>query len=404
MPKLTQYNAFEGRHPETGTLCNVLAYQGIIAPHTGGPINEALLLGISGGIAVGYFTFEYEGYPPHIALLTRNTFDPLETLFDRLAIARDTRHTNARTKAEENLTDILENDQPAIVWADMFSLPYNQLPYDERNWRVQPVVVYGLEDGQAYLADRAQVPVIVDAEALQTARERIKKYKFRAMSIEAIDLNHLPSAVSKGIWQCISLYTDAPPQGKRDSFGLAALKHWAKMLTNQRNKHSWARYFPPGERLWMAIAGNATQPGVYSWINHGAGNSAERGMYADFLDEAAVILSKPGLGESAAHFRQAEAAWAKLAALILPQHIATLKETGDLLARKRALFIEQGAGATEDIQQIHTRLHTIQQEAAGNFPISENDITAYFEALAGQLTTIHDIEQEAVNHLQSVMS
>ena len=58
---------FEGRHWETGSICNALALQDVIAPHTGQPFSEALLLGVSGGIAFGYFTFEYTGYLPHLA-------------------------------------------------------------------------------------------------------------------------------------------------------------------------------------------------------------------------------------------------------------------------------------------------------------------------------------------------
>ena len=51
---------FTGRHWETGSIHNALAVQGIKAPHTGQPYSEALLLGVSGGIAFGYFTFEYK--------------------------------------------------------------------------------------------------------------------------------------------------------------------------------------------------------------------------------------------------------------------------------------------------------------------------------------------------------
>jgi len=404
MVKLDNYNEFSGRHTETGTVRNALAYKGVTAPHTGESCSEALLLGISGGITFGYFTFEYEGYPPHIALLTRNTFDPLETLFERLAIPREMIHTTSSERAENNLCEALEGGQPAIVWVDMFSLPYNDLPYDEKNWRVVPVLVYGLKDGQAYLADRANVPIIVTVDELQIARGRIKKDKFRVMTLDAPDMTRLSSAVSKGIWQCISLYTDAPPKGKRDNFGLAALRYWANMLTNQRNKQSWARYFPPGDRLWMALAGNLAQPGVFTWIKRENGNSAERGMYADFLNEAAVILKKPGLNEAAELFRTSEVEWSKLTNLILPQDVPSFKETSELLARKQALFIEQGANALDEIRQINVRLKTIQQDVSASFPLSDNQVTAFFQQIAEQVSIIHDVEQDAVSCLQSVMA
>ena len=91
MKTITQ---FTGRHWETGSIHNALAMQGIKAPHTGKPYSEALLLGISGGIAFGYFTFEYRGYLPHVAMLTRNTFNPFSTILERLGIAQDIQQTN----------------------------------------------------------------------------------------------------------------------------------------------------------------------------------------------------------------------------------------------------------------------------------------------------------------------
>lgn len=400
---LSDYQAFEGRHYETGTVQNALAYQGVIAPHTHAPISEALLLGISGGVTVGYFTFEYEGYPPHISLLTRNTFDPLETLFERLAIPRDVQQTSSDDKARENLHEALADKKAPLVWVDMFSLPHNGFHYDENNWAVIPVVVYGLDDENAYIADRAGAPIIVDAGTLHTARARIKKYKFRVMTLDTPDWERLPAAVSNGIWQCIRLYTEAPPKGKRDSFGLAALQHWAKMLTNTRNKQSWLRYFSPGNRLWMALAGDGTQAGIYQAINLGEGNAAERGMYADFLQEAATILQKPTLSEAAELFRKSEAEWAKLAELTLPEDVAKLNEAKTLLARKRTAFIEQGSAALDEIVQINTRLESIQHDVSESFPMTEDEVTAFFERLAQQVLVVHDCEQAAIECVQSVM-
>jgi hypothetical protein len=61
MPKLKDYNQFNGRHWETGTVHNYFAYTGVKAPHTGQPYSEALLMGVSGGAVMGYFSFAYEG-------------------------------------------------------------------------------------------------------------------------------------------------------------------------------------------------------------------------------------------------------------------------------------------------------------------------------------------------------
>jgi len=404
MAKLTDYNVFSGRHAETGTVHNALAYQGVTTPHTGKPLSEALLMGISGGAAFGYFTFEYKGYPPHIALLTRNTFDPLETLFERLALPREVLQTTSADKGQRNLLDVLESGRPAIVWADVFSLPHNLLPHDDSNWGMRPVLVYGVEGETAYLADRAGAPIATSSDALMMARARVKKDKFRVVALDQPDLAHLPAAVSKGIWQCISLYTDAPPAGKRESFGLAALEHWAKMLTNTRNKAGWTRYFPPGERLWMALAGNHTQTGAYSQLYNGPDNAAERGMYADFLDEAATLLDKPGLTEAAALFRASEREWSTLRTLLLPRDVPALAETADLLDKKRELFINHGSASNDERREIKAQLAELQAQVSAAWPMSDDEVTAFYARLAEQVTVIHAAEKDAVNCLQSVMA
>jgi hypothetical protein len=403
MAILKNYNEFAGRHYETGTVRNALAYQGIKAPHTGKPVSEALLMGISGGAAFGYFTFEYSGYLPHIVLLTRNTFSPLDTLLERLAIPQDIFRTDNAKKGEANLLEVLEGGRPAIVWADMFSLPYNDLPYDERNWGMTPVLVYGYENGTAYLADRSNRAIKISTDDLAKARGRVKKDEFRVVMLDAPDWNRLPSAVSQGIWQCVSLYTEIPPRGKRENFGLAALQNWAKMLTNTRNKQSWARYFPPGERMWMALAGNHVQPGSYGFLKHGAGNTAERGMYADFLDEAAVILNRPGLKEAALEFRRAETAWNQLAEMLLPDDVPAFKEAKDLLNRKYNLFIEQGADALDDIRNVNGQLKALKESAIKDFPLSEAAAATFRAGLAQQVLVVHDAERSAVECLQSAM-
>ena len=153
MSILSDYTQFDGRHWETGSVHNVLAYQGIEIPETGQPISEAMLMGISGGAAFGYFIFEYKGSDPYVSLLSRNTFDPLDTLFERLAIPQDLFRTTDANKGERNLIDVLEGGRPAIVWTDVFGLPYNALPYDEQMWAMFPIVVHGYADGEVRIAD-----------------------------------------------------------------------------------------------------------------------------------------------------------------------------------------------------------------------------------------------------------
>lgn len=405
MTVLSDFNHFAGRHYETGAVANILAYQGVTTPHTGNPPSEALLLGMSGGIAFGYFTFEYAGYRPHVALLPRNTFDPLETLFDRLAIPRDVLQSTKPDKGLQNLIDVLEGGQPALVWLDKMQLPYTRMAHDERNWRNEPVLVFGVDAEKAYLADRAQRPVTVPLDDFARARARIKQERFRVVTLGAPDMTRLSAAVQKGIWQCISLYTDKPPKGKKENFGFAALDHWADLLTSTRNKQGWPRFFPPGERLYAALAGDLVQPGAFDWICHwGAGPGMERGVYADFLDEAAALLERPVLREAGDVFRQAGAAWCVLANALLPDDVPLLAETRALKVRKDALWTEQANNALDEIDAINARLEVLRLAAADYFPLSESEAVSFYGDIAGHVRRIAALERQAVSIMQAALS
>ena len=403
MTKLDQYQ-FAGRHWETGSVQNALAWRGVKAPHTGQPYSEALLLGISGGIAFGYFIFEYEGHLPHVALLPRNTFAPMDTLLERLGAPQDVRQTADPKIADRTLQEALDSGNATIVWADSFSLPYNGLKPEERMWGMLPILVYGSEAGTFYVADRSRWPWRVAADTLRLARGRVKQDRYRQVVLDPPNEAKLPPAVQKGIWQCISLFTEAPPRGSRDNFGLAAYQRWAKMLTNTRHKQSWERVFAPGPRLFHGLAGSNVQPGAFDWImTWGAAPNAERGLYADFLDEAAVILSKPALREVAGQFRQSASAWNTLADGLLPDDVPPLAEAKALHLKRRQLFTEQGEAALVELEAVRARLRALSADVEKDFPMTAAEAAALREKLAAQVLAIHDVEAKAIEALQKVM-
>ncbi len=403
MPILEDYSEFDGRHYETGSLRDALAWQGVRAPHTGEPLSEALLLGISGGIAFGYFTFQYQGYPPHLVLLTRNTFDPLPTILERLAIPQDVRQTASAARGAANLRDALEEGHAAIVMADSFSLPWTLLPPDERNWAMMPLLVYGLDEENAWIAGPSSQPLGIPAETLAAARGRVKKEKFRVTTLGAPDFDRLQGAVEEGLRQCLALFTEGPPRGSKNNFGLLALERWAQLLTNTRNKQSWARYFAPGRDLMMALAGNHTQPGAFGFIELWGFDGMERAAYADFLDEAAAILDRPALREVGATLRRSHAQWRDLAQMLLPDAVPALAETRELLQRRYALLEEQGMDALPEMRRCHARQAALFEQLGADFPMTEAELTAFREGLAGQALAIHATESEALGQLAEVL-
>jgi hypothetical protein len=411
MPKVQYLEAvmkrkaeFNGRHWETGSIHNALALQGVKAPHTGKPYSEALLLGVSGGIAFGYFTFEYKGYLPHVALLTRNTFKPFNTILERLGIAQDVQQTDKAEAGEKNLLDALNAGLHPLLWADYSLLPYNDLPYDQGMWGMLPVLAVESEGGTVTLADRSSQPLHVSMADLTKARGRVKDDKYRIMTPSAPQATKLAEAVHKGICQAIKLFTEMPPRGARDNFGFAAYQKLADMLVNKRNKQSWERFFPAGVRMYHALAGSPSQPGAYHWVNTwGSADGAERGLYADFLDEAAQILNKPALKDSAEKFRESYQLWMKFGDALLPNDIPLLGESKKLIQKRYGLFVNEGDAALPEIRKCNARLRELLEQSKTDFPLSDAQAAELRASLRDILLQINAVEKEAVDLLQAAV-
>jgi hypothetical protein len=394
---IKNYDQFDGLHWETGSLSNYYANRGITAPHTGEPYTEAMLLGISGGIAMGYFAFHYEGYEPWVRLLTRNTFDPLSRVYERLGIQSDVRQTGSAEKGVKNLRDVLEAGTPAIVFADMFSLPYNATPQDEGMWVMMPILVYGYDENEdiVWIADRSRVPLTVTTEELALARGRTKKNRFRIMTHEPPLEDKLETAVRDGIRDCIQLFTQPPPKGSKNNFGFLAYEKWVKMLGESSDKGSWNKLFPPGNLMYAGLTSAFNDICIF-----GKEGGAERETYAQFLEEAGVLLSRPGLSDVAEKFRTSAQAWNDLAKTLLPDSVELFKETRLLMIAKHNLFLEKGSSAIGEIRQINDQLEEIKFQVSEDFPLNSSQSDEMKGSIAEKVLTIRNIEFDAIQDLQ----
>jgi len=401
MPTLPNFNQFEGRYWDTAAIRNALDYQGVVAPHTGQPYSEAMLLGVSGGVTFGYFTFHYKGYDPQVNLLTRNTFDPMERIYDRMKLPRDLRRSTSANKGRQNLIDALDEGYAAIASPDGSLLPYNALPYDEANWYTLPLVIYGYEPelGEAYISDRSRVGLTVATDDLDAARARVKKDRHGLTLLGAPDDSALPAAIRAGIADTLQLMTEKPPKGSARNFGLKALQHWADMLA-KTSKGSWAREYATGRPLLAVLISS------YTFLGPAFGKTmgAERDVYADFLDEAAAALEAQALTDVAALYRESAAAWKRLLDSLLPKDAPMLNETRALVDRKTGLFIESGAAQLDEISACYQRLEALKTEAESDFPLSASEIAELRASIRGQVLQVREAEEAAILALKAAMS
>lgn len=401
LPDMT--TTFVGRHYETGALTNVLAAMGAQDPKTGKPFSEALALGASGGIAFGYFVFEYKGHLPHMALLGRNTFSPFERMLDNMAIRREPRETVKADRAEQNLRLELDSGNIPFVWADIYSMPYRGLRREEM-WAVNPIPVLGYEGNDFFILDGASVPIRVSGEVLSEARGRIKKDRYRMMTIEPPDESRLAEGIRRGIETCLALFLDKPPAGSANNFGVAGMRHFAKMLVDAKNAKGWTRTFQPGPRLVQALAGRHGQPGVWDWIEGwSTGGGANRRAYAQFLREASAWLAEPQWAVIAERFDETADLWRLLAESAMPDEVEEFKELKALKRRMNEVWFEQGTASNEERAEIRARMADLTEKVG-----EEGRLDAFAVPIQSRMAEIVDeivpVEEKALQEMRVLLS
>ncbi|WP_173921702.1 BtrH N-terminal domain-containing protein [Agromyces sp. Marseille-P2726] len=298
-----------GLDGEAAALTNVLANLGVVAPHTGEPLTEAMVLGVGGGLGAGYIMWEFDSLPLRSRVLTlgfrRQWQYPdrwARGTTERLGLHAELHETGGAKSAASALDAQLDQGLPAIAWIDPYTLGHRGEPESRDGFGGPPVIVYERNGDSYAIDDRSMAPIVVSAARLAAARARVGSYKHRLITIdpERVDLE-LHRAVEEGLRLQVEHLSETS-----DSFSLPAWRKWARMTTDTRNKKGWPNVFADGLGI------GSLRASIYSDAAHGA---HLRGLYADFLDEAAILLGRD-LGSDA--WRVAADAWERIVDTALP--------------------------------------------------------------------------------------
>lgn len=400
MSTLSTYNHFGGIHPETAGLANVLAAKQIVAPHTDRPYTEAMLLGIGGGLGFGYILWEFQAQSPPFKVLVlayqNNWQYPIrfyETLCRRLGLAFSLRETGGRRAAEETLHDALARSTPAIAWVDRASMPYLQLPDTMKGHIGHFVTVCGQDGNDVLIDDLAARPFGVAAEEFAEARARIGSYKNRLLLVEGAATGiDLEAAIQEGIAFCVAhLGSDS------ESFSLPAIRKWARLMTDSRHKKGWPRVFHDRRGLYSTLCS------LFEVIELQEAPGGLRGLYADFLREAAPVINKPGLNEPADLYTALATQWHTLAEETLPDAVPQFKRAKHLL-RERHDVLLRGGDAWRDTRPLTEQLGALRTECNLNFPLGDEEVAALLATLQTRLNAIYRAEVEARESLKGQMN
>ena len=197
--------------------------------------------------------------------------------------------------------------RPALATIDRQSIGYWHLPAEMEGRGGYPVVVYGEAGDRMRVDDRGLAPLTVARDVLDAARARVGSYKHRLCVIEpdreVLGADELRAAVRAGLEDAAEHLA-----GASDSFGLPAWRKWSRMMTGTRDAKAWPRVFAERRGLAGALLS------IYEGIEPvGLDGGHLRGLYADFLDEAAALLEEPRLAGAAVAWRAAGGLWHELA-------------------------------------------------------------------------------------------
>lgn len=386
-----------GRQPESATLRNVLIQRDAC---TSDLCTEEILFGLGGGIGCAYFLFDmYGGHPLYIGsrIHAKEGDTPYFTLqmTEGWGATADVRHSSSPSAATKSLVKILNDGFTPIVWVEVTKLPYmflsgNPLAYHQ-------VVVYGMEGDDVLVGDLGDSVIRMSMEELTEARNSNYAPKFRTVVIsEATAKPQLRETLSDRIRVTCSQMLEGLGIA---NFGLAALNKWAQMLTNTKNKKGWPNCFPGGPPLHGAMST------VFAQIElRGYGGSAFRGLYADFLDQAAGVLKKSALKKVAEQFRESEASWRAISDAALPDSIPLLKETREALTRRSVLIRKPRTTAIDkELESLRDRLKQLRERSAKELSLSKADTLDLFGAISERVLETEKIERAAFTELSSIV-
>jgi hypothetical protein len=327
-----------------------------------------MVLGVGGGLGAGYILWEFEahGYRALTLGFRRLWQYPARWASEtaqRLGLHAEIQETGGAKGAAEALDAQLDRGLPAIAWIDDETLGLKHEPPHRSGMGGPPIVVYAREGDRYAIDDRSSGRVTVSAERLAAARARVVSFKHRLITIDPelveLDAGRLSAGVEEGLRLQVEHLS-----AKSDSFSLPAWRKWARMTTDTRNKKGWPNVFADGRGIGSAMASVYTNAGRAHHL---------RGLYADFLDEAADMLGRPALRDVAAAWREAAAAWDALVDAALPPG----DELRELIDRADAA-ISRG----EDASRPAAARWALQarRDEAGEPPALREHVSAMYEA------------------------
>lgn len=402
------YTLRGGLHPESANIAHLLAHHSIGVAgsdaNTGvGPVSEALVFGIGGGPGAGYILWEFKRHDSAILVLGfHNSWQYPDRwhqkTLERLGVRYQAEHTGGAGSAARRLTEHLQAGRPCIIRPDRYHLGYWHMPEFQDGHGGPDIVVYAEDEHGVHVDDRNLSPLVVSRQRIDAARARVGSYKNSLYTIDPesgpISAATLREAVRAGLDDCVQ-HLNAPS----DSFSLPAWRKWSRLMVDSKNAKGWPRVFEGGRTLagvLLSVWEGVTPAG--GWGGH------LRDLYADFLDEAAVLLENPKLAGAAGSFRTTAAAWHAVADAALPDDVTDLARLRDLSVALRLTIVDPASSSPEEAGEAAAELWQRRAALNAGFPLDSAGTRDLLESLSAAVDRVYTLEVAAVSQLEAALA
>jgi hypothetical protein len=163
-------------------------------------------------------------------------------------------------------------------------------------------------------------------------------------------------------------------------------------MADERNAKAWPRVFADGHGLFGSLL--ALQETVDGQVGPSGGHLRE--LYAASLDDAAVALDNPALGDAARAWRGVADRWEELADAAVPSDLDGAAEAVEAVETLHEAVMAGEQGRSRASAAAETAW-AIRDRYADAFPLPPDRIAAILEDLGDQLGAIYQAETDALD-------
>jgi len=307
-------------HCESGTVTALLNHHGM-------NITEPMVFGISSGIFFAYLKTPVMDFP---MFAVRSTPGQVRKKFaGRTGVRFKTKKFRSPEKAEKELNDLLDRNQPVAVQVDFFYMNYFPAWY-RIHVNVHYITVIGREGDKYFVSDSYHPQIAeISREALMKGRfagGMMAPKGFMFYPVYIPDKFDLGKAIQEGLKGATYNMLKIP----LPFIGVKGIRRFANKIMD------WPKYARDEDFL----ADKIFRITIFL-EDQGTGGGGFRFLYASFLQEASKILNNPRLGEMSKEMMNIGDGWREVSlasAKVAKQRDfrrERLQEIGDLL-RQRA--------------------------------------------------------------------